>query len=595
MAETPMIWASGARKEAMALLSSIWANGSTASREQIVEALLAGPPPDLLARLADEDRDRSRDRRIFDRLTVVARVGDPPLDPRLKTELDRIEASYPEWVAPEGERAMFSSWSEFRLGPDTDYGLDDLANLPQDELVLTLQGTTDLRDGLLDAWKQFADTDPESAITVLELLAQGENPGPGDIWEYGLWGLRESAKRPERRSRILAAIELVPDALINEPDVARACADFLEAAAGSRPSPSREEAVWRLFDRTLTAVANDPDNIHGADEHDAVSHAINNALGRLAQAFFALLFGRALKVSSKIPSDLRPRADALVSTGVTSHRPARVIAASRLSYLFAVDPDWTQASLVPSFDWAQDETEAAAVWQGYAWQPRIDEKLWPALQPFFLATFEPERLARIGEMAKSLVQLLMLVGIDLDRDQLPTVAVRNAIRSMTDRLRASALSWIETFLAQPDEPEDDAAGKAPSRSADSIWTGRVSQWLQQVWPVEIELRSTSTSEQFARIAIATNASFPDAVDLVTQYMVRANAYYELHLLAGSAHPDLHPRATVRLIDALADRTFLQMGTGDLGLILERARAADAGIINLAAFNELWNLVQANPQ
>ncbi|KQM72981.1 hypothetical protein [Sphingomonas sp. Leaf20] len=595
MAETKMIWASGGRKEAMALLSAMWATGSTAARERIVDVLLAGPPHALLTRVADDERDRSRDRRIFDRLTVVARVGDPPLDPRLRTELNRIEAAYPEWAAPEGERVMFSSWSEFSVGPDTDYGLDDLAKLPQDELVRTLQGTTDLREGLLDAWKQFADTDPESAITTLERLAQGENPGPGDIWEYGLWGLRESVKRPERRSRILAALELVPDALINEPDVARACADFLEAAAGSRPSPTGEDAVWRLLDRTLEAVADNPNNIQGADEHDAVSHAINNALGRLAQAFFALLFGRSLKVSSKIPSDLRLRADALMSMGEPSHRPARVIAAARLSYLFAVDPDWTQSTLIPSFDWTQDEAEATAVWQGYAWQPRIDEKLWPALRPFFLATFEPERLARIGEMAKSLVQLLMLVGIDLDHEQLPTVAVRHAIRSMTDNLRASALSWIETFLAQPDEPEDEASGKPPSRSADTIWTGRVSQWLQQVWPVEVELRSTLTSEQFARIAIATNVSFSDAVDVVTRYMVRTNAFYELHLLAGSAHPDLHPRATVRLIDALADRQSLQMATGDLGPILERARAVDAGIVNLAAFNELWNLVQANPQ
>jgi hypothetical protein len=300
-------------------------------------------------------------------------------------------------------------------------------------------------------------------------------------------------------------------------------------------------------------------------------------------------------VSSKIPSDLRARADVVVSAGVPSHRPARVIAASRLSYLFAVDPDWAQAMLIPSFDWAQDEAEAAAVWQGYAWQPRIDEKLWPALRPFFLATFELGRLNRIGEMANSLAQLLMLVGIDLDRNDLPAAAVRNAIRAMTDRLRASALSWIPTYLAQPDEPEDEAAGKAPSRTPDSIWTEKVAQWLQQVWPVEAALRSSSSSEQFARIAIATNAAFPDAVDTVSPYMVRTNAYYELHLLAGSTHPDQHPRAVLRLIDVLADRQSLMMGTGDLGSILIRARAADAGVTNVAVFNELWNIVQANPQ
>lgn len=198
-------------------------------------------------------------------------------------------------------------------------------------------------------------------------------------------------------------------------------------------------------------------------------------------------------------------------------------------------------------------------------------------------------------MAKSLAQLLVVIGVDIDRNGLAPADVRNAIRAMTDRLRSSALSWIPTFLAQPDELEDEAAGKPASRTADSIWTEKVSVWLQQVWPVEAALRSTSTSEQFAQIAIATHAAFPEAIDAVAPYIVQTNAYYELHLLAGSTHPDQHPRAVVRLIDVLADRQSLAMGTGDLGGILIRARAADPGVVNVAAFNELWNIVQANPQ
>lgn len=595
MAETPLIWASGARKEAMTLLARMWASGSEEARERIVQALLEGPPDDLLIRIEEEKRESSRDRRIFDRLKVIERIGQPPIDARLRAELDRIEATYPVWNAPEGERATFATWSEYRHGPDTDFGVDDLATLPQDELIATLQDTVERRDGLLGAWKQLADTDPETTIGVLEELAQKGHSGPGDVWEYGLWGLRESAKRPERRARILAALEQIPDALINEPDVARACADFLNAAASSRPSPTSEPAVWSLFDRTFAAIADDAENVQSPDEHDAVSHAVNNALGRLAQAFFALLFARALKVSSKFPSDLRARADRLISPSVGSHRPARVIAASRLSYLFAVDPDWTQANLIPSFDWVQSESEAAAVWQGYAWQPRIDEKLWLALRPYFLATFEVDRLNRIGDLAKSLAQLLIMIGVDIDRNGLATADVRNAIRAMTDRLRSSALSWIPKFLAQPDEPEDEAAGKPASRTADSIWTEKVSEWLQQVWPVDAALRSTATSEQFAQIAIGTHAVFPEAVHAVAPYIVRTNAYYELHLLACSTHPDEHPRAALRLIDVLADRQSLAMGTGELGGILVRVRAADPGVVNVAAFNELWNIVQANPQ
>ena len=142
-------------------------------------------------------------------------------------------------------------------------------------------------------------------------------------------------------------------------------------------------------------------------EGEWVSLAINRSMGRLATAFFDALFGRELRVGSGIPEDLKPRLERLVSPGERRNRPARVIAASRLSYLFAVDPGWAHTWLLPSFDWA-DELEALAVWQGYAWQPRLQESLWRSLKPHFLDAFAPERLQRLGDMGQnSLAEMLM--------------------------------------------------------------------------------------------------------------------------------------------------------------------------------------------
>lgn len=106
-----------------------------------------------------------------------------------------------------------------------------------------------------------------------------------------------------------------------------------------------------------------------------------------------------------------------------------MIAASRLSYLYAVDPDWTRVHLLPQFDW-RDEVEATAAWQGFGWQPRIDERLWQALKPHFLASFTPERLQGLGTAGTQLAAMLMLVGVEFGLDELPRDAARNAIRAM---------------------------------------------------------------------------------------------------------------------------------------------------------------------
>lgn len=593
MVETPLLWASGGRKEAMELLATLWSEATPELREQLTDAILAGPPEELLVRIEGAERHRSRDRRIFDRLAVIQRVGEPPLDPRLDIEVERLTVTYPEWVAPEGDRAHFAIWSEMRIGPDSDYDVGDLARMAVGELAVVMRDTTEHREGLLEAWKELGESNPDAVIDVLALLVGGENQGGSDIWASGLWGLRAEAKNPDRRQRIMRISDCLPDALFHEPEFGRAAAEFLEAASRSSPSPTHEPGIWIFFDRTLEAVSIDETNVQNLEEQDAVSHAINSSMGRLAQAFFALLFGRALKVASKIPPDMRPRLERLLTPGAAIHRPARVIAASRLSYLFAVDAKWTEKTVIPSFDWHLDDAEATAIWQGYGWQPRIDERLWPVLKPHFLGVFEQDRLTAMGEMARTLVQLLTLVCIDLEPGQIPDTWARNVLRTMSDGLRAEALSWIANFLAQPEAPDEQATAFGSTRNADAIWTKRVAPWIGAAWPPDPALRSPLTSEQFAQVAIATDTAFPDAVAYLTRFMVPSNALYELDRLKHSDHPDNHPLATLDLIDALFDRAILAHAIDDLSDILVRLTVANPGVTNQAAFAELRHLVQVN--
>lgn len=398
---------------------------------------------------------------------------------------------------------------------------------------------------------------------MLRHLAHSDDPGPADLWRHGLWGLRDSVKDEPGPEPLLQLLLELPNSLSAAPDVGGAAADILDTLSGVAGDAA---SFWRVFDRTLPAVASLPENADDPQGGDWVSLAINRSLGRLAGAFFDAMFGRGLKVGQGIPEDMRPRLDQLVRAGERSHRPARVIAASRLTYLFAVDPDWTSVSLLPGFEW-RDDDEALALWQGFAWQARIDPQLWAALKPYFLPLFTEIRLQQLGDFRRNLGQLLILVGIEFGANELPRDETRRAIRAMPDDMRSSAVAWLASYL------EQRGAEQGERGDVDTVWTKRVAPWIRRVWPAEQACRTPATSEQFGVAVIATDAAFPEAIGVIEPLLVRTKGLHLVNRLEKSRHPDAHPQASLRFLDLLVDRDAFGFGTDRLRRVLDRIGAA----------------------
>ncbi len=566
MTDVPLLWTSGARKEVMELLRRLWIQGSQATREALSAALVGGPPQHLLDRLPGDSRASSRDRRIYDRLVALERVGDPPLTDVLQAEARRLRQAYPEWRAPDGDQADFSTWMEFRVGPDSPVSAEELASYEVDQLTAVLHDTADRRDGLLDLWRDLAAAEPAKALDVLAALPP--EPRLADAWTSALWGLRDHARTPELRLRALELLRELPEPMLADAELSRAAADILESAAKLRPLPDPDALFWTVFDRVLEMASRDPANAEAPQGDGWVGLAINRSMGSLASAFLDAMFARSLKVGAGVPNDLRERALRLLSPRLDAHRPARVILASRLSYLYAVDPAWTGAHLIPLFDW-QNEEEALAAWQGFGWQPRIDPRLWATLKTHFLPMFTPERLERIGASGRTMAQLLMLVGVEFGMDELPRDAVRDAIRAMPERLRSDAAAWLATYLRQLADHEGD---EGRDLSPDEAWTQRASPWLTRVWPREPDPDGRGVSSQFARAITALDQTFPQALETVSPFLMRGSADLALHELRDSVHPDHHPQAAVTLLDRIVDIDRIWMAD-DLRNILDRAARA----------------------
>jgi hypothetical protein len=542
MARTAALWSQGARKETFELLEHLWTEGDEQIRLRLTRALANGPP-DQPDDHKDPERQTNRDRLVFERIALLRR-GKQPLPAELIDIYDAIAARHPTWHLEDGEQAKFNTWTESWSGRDSVYSVDDLRNIADNELLLHVLCTEqEHRDGLLENWRQLVGTEPDRGIIILDMLS-GRSGGPSDIWRATLSALRERAKEDGLRRRLIAILSTVPTVLFDKLEYSRSVADLLDSLQSSLAKERQGESFWGLFDRALRASEDDPENSDEPRSDDWVGLAINRSLGHLATAFFSAIFAYQLRASDGIPIEHRDRLDELVGIKRRGHRLARVIAASRLPYLFAVYPDWTRATLIPSMDWA-NEDEATALWQGFAWQPRLNAELWAEIGKPFLASFTPERLARLCDSERTMAQLLMLAGIEFRREDLPDERARAAIMAMSPVMREDAIWWLRHYLTQAVE-----GGALPGERADALWRDRVQPWLKRAWPHERGLRSRNLSARFALLTTSTSNAFPEAVEFVLPFLIPTNDSLVLHELNRTNHPDQHPEATLQLLTAI---------------------------------------------
>jgi hypothetical protein len=424
------------------------------------------------------------------------------------------------------------------------YSVDDLRSIAStDSLLHVLCTEQQQREGLLESWRQLVGMEPDRGIAILEMLSGGKSGGPPDIWRATLSGLRERAKEDDLRTRLIEILSTVPSVLFDQFEYSRSVADLLDSLRSSLAKERQVESFWGLFDRALGASEDDPENSDEPESGEWVTLAINRSLGRLATAFFSAIFAYQLKASDGIPIEHRERLDQLVGFKRRDHRLARVIAASRLPYLFAVDPDWTRATLIPSMDWA-NEDEATALWQGFAWQPRLNAELWGEIGKPFLDSFTPDRMARLGDSERTMAQLLMLAGVVFP-EGLPSEQARAAIMAMSPAMREDAIWWLRHYLTEA--VEDDAL---PGERADALWRDRVQPWLKRAWPHERDLRTKNLSARFALLTTSTSNAFPEAVEFVLPFLIPTDDSLVLSELNRANHPEQHPDATLQLLTAI---------------------------------------------
>ena len=138
----------------------------------------------------------------------------------------------------------------------------------------------------------------------------------------------------------------------------------------------REHEIQRLWSR-VWAAAGTAEGMLIVALDDPITDALNHPAGKLADAAVSRLLKYELKAGDGLPATVRPYFDAIAAD--RNGHLGRVMLATRLHYLFAVDSEWVGEQLIPLLNPAHSE-EASNLWYAYGWSRSIGPDLLQALK-----------------------------------------------------------------------------------------------------------------------------------------------------------------------------------------------------------------------
>ena len=344
----PGVWDWEFQREVLRFLRLAGSRVPRGLRVEIVRAIHAGPKPKPRNPPPNYPLWIRREKAL--RLRKLALSG-ARLDKRSRELAEELEAGQ----GADDERDEFTRWSgEGHWIGDEDFAprnlLDgtaaDVATAIKDEDVSPYQ------------FRGLARLQPDKTAEALDRLAD-EDRWPVEFWQHFLWSKPDSPERGGEdaalKQRVAGLLVRAPDELFEEIDAT--VAEFVKGLANSYGA-EREQEFEILWARAWRAAVRRRPAAVGVLE-EPLTDALNDAAGRLAEAALARLSKHGPGAGDKLSAAVRPYFEAIA--GEPSGHLGRVMLATRLRYLFAVDPEWVGERLIPLFSPEQSQ-EAGNLW-----------------------------------------------------------------------------------------------------------------------------------------------------------------------------------------------------------------------------------------
>jgi hypothetical protein len=320
----------------------------------------------------------------------------------------------------------------------------------------------------------------------------------------------------------------MPDTLVKEN--AHSVSWWLEAASKANTGNSR---AFESICRRLMAI----EHQDGMETEKPVSRAINHPIGHVAQAVINHWTKTRPQDGAGIPSGVRELLLQFLDTSVAQFRHARVILCAHVILLFRVDSEWTNRWVIPLFDWNTSRDSALAAWDGFLWSPRAYRPLLSAFKGPFLDT--ANHYGDLDESGAQFAGLLTYIALEIN-DIFSAAELRIATEMLPpDGLAECAESLTRAFQGNPENRPE-------------YWRVVVKRYWHDVWPKDIERKSSRISDSLARLITEVDPSqIDEALTLFEGWLIpQQNPYGLIKRLSERMLATAKPLTTLKLLDTV---------------------------------------------
>lgn len=245
------------------------------------------------------------------------------------------------------------------------------------------------RSGLLETVREATTLNHEWGMSLARELAD-RIAWDSDLWPAVIQAWSPSSLSAAQWLEILNFLASNPNTLaVSGREIASLLSEGMKGASPAIPNEAIglamevSKKLWPLYSKDI-------DPRKGSDDRDSLAVAINHPAGMLALFWLGVLSKRRKDLGEAwtgLHGEMKDLLEGVLVDDSFAADLARVILASQLTFLFALDEEWTKKHILPMFDWSACEDRAVQAFQGFLTWGRQTEALLPHLLPLYVTAF----------------------------------------------------------------------------------------------------------------------------------------------------------------------------------------------------------------